>query len=108
SDFLPVALKQAAGVFVLILVAVLGLGVLLTARLARGFSIPLQKLAQESRRLGELDLERPVAVEAPWQELAMLTSAQERMRIALKASTMALEQSNRDLEMRVAQRTREL
>lgn len=108
SDFLPVALKQAAGAFGLIFLVVLVLGVILTARLAKGFSAPLQKLAEESRRLGELDLEQPVKVEAPWRELAMLASAQERMRVALKASTAALETSNRELEARVAQRTREL
>jgi len=108
SDFLPVALRHAAAIVGLIFLTVLILGWMITARMARGFSDPLQKLAEESQRLGELDLERPVEVEAPWRELAMLASAQERMRVALKASTAALEHSNRELETRVEQRTREL
>jgi two-component system sensor histidine kinase/response regulator len=108
GDFMPDSLERAAGLFVMIFLAVLAAGVVLTARVARSFSAPIHSLAEESRRLGGLDLQRPVQVEARWRELKTLAAAQEQMRRALLASTEALEQANRGLEARVEQRTREL
>jgi two-component system sensor histidine kinase/response regulator len=108
GDFMPDSLERAAGLFALIFLAVLAAGVVLTARVARSFSAPIHSLAEESRRLGGLDLQRPVQVEARWRELKTLAAAQEQMRRALLASTEALEQANRGLEARVEQRTREL
>jgi PAS domain S-box-containing protein len=108
GDFMPDSLERAAGLFTLIFLGILAVGVIFTARIARSFSTPIHSLAEESRRLGELDLRRPVQVEARWRELKTLAAAQEQMRRALLASTEALEQANRGLEARVEQRTREL
>jgi len=108
DDFLPVALRNAAALGGALMLVVLALAAFLAARIARHVSQPLERLARESRRLGALDLERPLDVHAPWQEAADLVSAQERMRKALLTSTDELEQANRELEARVEARTRDL
>ncbi|MCW5604019.1 MAG: PAS domain S-box protein, partial [Burkholderiales bacterium] len=108
DDFLPDALRQAAGSFVLVLFGVLAIGVASAAVVARRFSAPLEELARESRRLGALDMDRPITTTSELREVDVLADAQERMRQALLASTEALERSNRELEARVEQRTREL
>jgi PAS domain S-box-containing protein len=108
DDFLPAALRNAAALGGALLLGVLALAAILAMRIARSVAKPLELLARESRRLGALDLERPIDVPAPWQEAADLVSAQERMRQALLASTAELEQANRELEARVEARTRDL
>jgi PAS domain S-box-containing protein len=108
GDFLPAALRRSAGLFALLFVAVVAMGALTAAVMARRLSVPLEALADESRRLGRMELDRPVAVAANLREVAVLADAQERMRQALLTSTRELERGRRELEARVAQRTREL
>ncbi|HYC44879.1 MAG TPA: response regulator [Burkholderiales bacterium] len=108
DDFLPVALRQAALLGFTVLAFVLVLSGYVATRIARRISRPLEALAEESRRLALLELERPIEVPAPWREAADLAAAQDTMRRALLAATQQLSAANRELETRVAQRTRAL
>ena len=108
DDFLPAALKYAALTGAAFLAIIFLLAAYLATRIARRISRPLEALADESRRLGALDLERPIEVAAPWREAADLAAAQENMRRALLESMARLESANRDLEARVEERTHEL
>ena len=108
SDFFPVALRRAALAFALLLGGVVVVAVVSAAVIARRFSAPLEALAAESRRLGELKLDQPITTQSSLLEVATLVDAQERMRVALQDSMEALEASNRELESRVEVRTREL
>jgi PAS domain S-box-containing protein len=75
---------------------------LLVANLgARRLARTVRDLARESERIGNLDLERPVAVRTRSSELVALAAAQEKMRQALLEAT-------RDLEAKVEARTREI
>jgi len=108
EDFLPAALRNAASLFALLLAGVVAVGLVSAAIMARRFSAPLESLAAESRRLGEMKLDEPIATQSTLREVAILVEAQERMRGALRESLDALEASNRELEARVEERTREL
>ncbi len=68
---------------------------------ARRLARTVRDLTRESERIGNLDLERPVAVRARSSELVALAAAQEKMRQALLEAT-------RDLERKVEARTREI
>jgi len=68
---------------------------------ARRLARTVRDLTRESERIGNLDLERPVAVHARSSELVALAAAQEKMRRALLEAT-------RDLERKVEERTREI
>ena len=108
SDFFPAAFRRAALLFVLLLAGVIVVALASAAVIARRFSAPLEALAAESRRLGELELDRPITTQSTLREVSTLVDAQERMRVALQESMEALEASNRELEARVEARTREL
>ncbi|MDR2215259.1 MAG: response regulator [Nevskiaceae bacterium] len=108
SDFLPLTLRRLAGSFALVLLVVAPIGVFLAVISARRFSAPLEALADESKRLGTMDLARPIEVSTELLELRQLVDAQERMRLALLGSTAELERSNQELESRVESRTRAL
>jgi PAS domain S-box-containing protein len=108
DDFFPAALRRASMLLGLLLVGVVGVGLASAAVMARRFSAPLEALAAESRRLGELKLDQPITTRSNLREVATLVDAQERMRVALQDSMDALEASNRELEARVEARTREL
>ena len=108
SDFLPEALRRAAWLFALLLAVVIAVGLTSAAVMARGFSAPLEALARASRRLSEMKLDEPITTRSQLQEVEALVEAQERMRVALQESIAALERSNRELEERVEERTREL
>ncbi len=107
SDFLPAAAKDVWPVAALFVVALLVAGFIAT-RLSRRFTGPLETLARESARIGQLQLEQPVAVRSRWRELNQLGEAQEQMRLALLAATRRLEDANESLEAKVAERTRAL
>ncbi|HEX6707797.1 MAG TPA: response regulator [Albitalea sp.] len=81
---------------------------LLAVRLSRRFSVPLERLAEESARIGRLELEQPVQVRSHWRELNALAKAQEAMRLALLHSTRRLAQARDTLEVKVEERTRQL
>ena len=108
SDFLPEALRRAAGVFAGLLAVVIAVGLASAALMARGFSAPLEALARASRSLSRMKLDEPITTASQLQEVQALVEAQERMRVALQDSIAALERSNRELEDRVEERTREL
>jgi len=106
-DFVPVSGEQVALLAALI-VGTLGFAALVTLPIARRFAAPLETLAEESARIGRMDLARPVDIRSDLKEIAALASAQEAMRVALQASTASLEEANATLESRVLERTREL
>ena len=62
----------------------------------------------ESERIGRMDLDRPVEVAGVWREVSQLADAQERMRGHLQRARQSLQEANADLELKVADRTREL
>jgi two-component system sensor histidine kinase/response regulator len=100
SDFVlgrPWHLAAVAAIFLVALVVAM-----LSANVgARRFARTVRYLTRESERIGNLDLERPVAVRARSSELVALAAAQEKMRQALLEAT-------RDLERKVEVRTREI
>lgn len=79
ADFFLVAPRQAA-ILLLLVLATLGLAWTAAVRLAAIYARPLAQLAQESERIGGLELDRPVAVEGRWQEVLAMARAQETMR----------------------------
>ncbi|WP_280153051.1 hybrid sensor histidine kinase/response regulator [Piscinibacter sp. XHJ-5] len=107
ADFRP-ALSMRAWMIAALAAAAVLLGWFLSMRMARRFSQPLQRLAQESARIGRLQLDEPVEVHSPWREVNGLAAAQESMRLALLAATRRLADARDTLEMKVEERTREL
>ncbi|MCC7483566.1 MAG: response regulator [Burkholderiales bacterium] len=108
GEFLPASSRDLVATFLAILAAVIALGVYSAARLARGVSLPLEGLVGESRRIAGMNLEHPSAIRSRLTEVMALVATQERMRVALADSMTELARANRELEARVAQRTREL
>jgi PAS domain S-box-containing protein len=100
DEFLPTNrdnLLILAGIALLALLA----GVVISFRIARQFGSPLARLAKESARIGRMELDAPVDVDAPWWEIQRLADAQETMRLRLKDASAVLESE-------VVERTREL
>ncbi|BAE50645.1 hypothetical protein amb1841 [Paramagnetospirillum magneticum AMB-1] len=106
-DFIPVGREQII-LLILLILASLAMAALVTLPMARRFAAPLEALAQESIRIGRLDLARPVNVASDLGEIQELSAAQEAMREALLSSTTRLEEANTTLEARVLERTEEL
>ncbi|BBF85452.1 sensory box histidine kinase/response regulator [Aquitalea magnusonii] len=107
SAFLPGTTGDLL-VLVLITVAALVCGGVVALRMARRFALPLQQLAEESARIGRLELALPVsqtARQAPWQEISQLAAAQELMRQQLLSSTSQLQYARTQLEQKVSERT---
>jgi len=107
ADFIP---GDARDLFVLLALASVSLliGVWGAVRLADRFTAPLEQLAQESARIGRLELSEPIKVDAPWREVRALAAAQETMREELLWKTWELEEANSTLEARVVERTEQL
>ena len=99
-DFVPVGTGDMLALTALF-AALLLVAFLLSHRVARRVAQPVEMLVGTSARIGRLDLERPVAFAPSWPEIDALFRAQEEMRRMLLAS-------RRDLEGKVAARTREL
>ena len=99
-DFVPVGAGDVLALATLF-AALLLVAFLLSHRVARRVSQPVEMLVGASARIGRLDLERPVAFAPSWREIDTLFGAQEEMRRMLLAS-------RRNLEGKVAARTREL
>ncbi|MDR3435353.1 response regulator [Telmatospirillum sp.] len=106
-DFVPVGRAEMVLLVILIL-GTLGMATLVTLPMARRFAAPLEALAEESARIGRLDLDRPVEIPSDLIEIAKLAAAQETMREALLSSTSRLAEANATLEVRVLERTTEL
>jgi signal transduction histidine kinase/CheY-like chemotaxis protein len=114
SDFAPFGALHLATV-VGLLAATLLLAWLIAGAMARRFTKPLEQIARESARIGRLELEAPVEVNAPLRELRELAAAQETMRVELRKSTAELARANAELrigrdtlEHKVAERTADL
>ncbi|NRF68845.1 response regulator [Aquincola sp. S2] len=107
ADFTPGGRTELV-VLALIVALTLLLAWVVAARLARRFADPLAQLARQSERIGRLELDQPVVVQAPWCEFQTLARAQEAMRGELLATTQRLAQANDSLEAKVVERTREL
>ena len=108
SDFAPPVGAQAIPLAAAVCATLL-LAWLAALSLARRISVPLQRLAQQSERIGRLELDQPLKVNAPWLELDSLARAQEAMRVELLAATRRLSEINAALEdqARAAQRASE-
>ncbi|WP_234083193.1 response regulator [Azonexus sp. R2A61] len=107
AEYIPIR-GGDLGLLGLILLLALGLGTAVAVRIARRFGRPLAALGEESQRIGRLELDAPVIVDAPWHEVARLAEAIEAMRQQLQFSQQALQNINADLEQTVALRTRAL
>nr|WP_295078873.1 response regulator [uncultured Roseateles sp.] len=107
SDF--VSIDGAFVAQALLMLAVLSvLGYLMARRMATKLSRSMAALAKESRRIGRMDLNEPVRIDARFAELQSLVDAQEAMRQRLLQSTTELAEMNHSLEAKVAQRTAQL
>jgi len=107
SDFSPPRNLLVAGLAVTGFLFALA-GALFARRLAHRFVAPLDRLAEQSERIGALDFSKGPAVESPWAEISRLAGDQDRMRELLAKATQELGDSNRHLEERVTARTRAL
>jgi PAS domain S-box-containing protein len=107
SDFVPISGSDLL-LLALISLSALALGMAVAIHIARRFGEPLNALAIDSTRIGRLDLEQPVATDAPWREVTQLAEALEGMRHHLQRSRKALENANADLEIKVNNRTEAL
>jgi signal transduction histidine kinase len=87
------------------------LATLLAWGIARSVRRPLKGLTASAERIAKGDLDHAIDAAgstAGGDEIARLASAVERMRHSLKQSIDQIERANQDLELRVAERTREL
>jgi PAS domain S-box-containing protein len=107
SEFVPITARNLAILAAIALLALLA-GIVVAARVARQFGLPLSALARESARIGRMELDAPVIVKAHWREVHELSTAQENMRLRLAESKRNLEDANTALESKVEERTREL
>ena len=107
EDFIPGSRRDLLLLALIALLALLA-GIFVAFRVARQFGQPLAELAAESTRIGHMELDEPVHIAAPWQEVQQLASAQENMRQRLQQATQALDDANSALEAKVAERTGEL
>lgn len=107
DDFNP-ASRQDLLLLILITLFSLGLGLIVAIRLANRFGHPLLVLAEESERIGKLELDDPVISNAPWREVTQLAAALEGMREHLRYSRQALQDAYSELEITVANRTQAL
>jgi PAS domain S-box-containing protein len=104
EDFISLGKRQVA-LLALLALGTLAMAALVTLSIARRFAAPLEHLAQESARIGRMDLIEPVQVSSSLKEIAELAAAQEAMREALLQSTQRLEEVNATLESKVMERT---
>lgn len=99
------------GLLLVITALSLAVGSLVAWRVAKRFAEPLQALTRESERIGQLDLQAPVAcgpLQARWREIESLAQAQETMRQRLLEFSTSLARSKDQLESKVRERTQTL
>ncbi|MCB1889632.1 MAG: response regulator [Rhodocyclaceae bacterium] len=104
ADFVPATLRALVPILAMML-AVGALGAIAVVRFSRQVGRPLQQLAEQSERIGSLDLTPSAPVTAHWTEIERVAQAQEQMREQLHAATDSLEQSRLRLEEQVSERT---
>ncbi|NTV68600.1 MAG: response regulator [Azonexaceae bacterium] len=106
-DFIPIS-REDLLLLALITLSALALGMAVAIHIARRFGEPLHALAEDSARIGRLELDQPVATEAPWREVTQLAAALEGMREHLRSARRAQEDAQIELELKVAKRTQAL
>ncbi|MCX9157052.1 PAS domain S-box protein [Niveibacterium sp. 24ML] len=107
DDFIAVGARLFVPAL-LILGGLCAIGFFAARRLAANVARSLRELSLEAERIGRLELDKPVSVNARVREVAQLAGAQEAMRGLLQASTHELAEANRTLEGKVERRTAEL
>ncbi|MES2073869.1 MAG: ATP-binding protein [Pseudomonadota bacterium] len=107
ADFSSISRRLIASAL-LALLAVVAISYLIAQHIVNCVKQPLQQLAQESTRIGGMQLDQPVSVDARFREIVHLTEAQEHMRLLLLDARNTLEEANRDLEEKIIVRTHEL
>jgi len=104
NDFVPIS-REDLLLLALITLSALALGMAVAIHIARRFGAPLHALADDSARIGRLELDQPVATTAPWREVTQLAAALEGMRQHLRSARRAQEDAQIELELKVAKRT---
>ncbi|THF57195.1 response regulator [Pseudothauera rhizosphaerae] len=107
KDFVPGRARDLP-LGIALTLGVLAFAFVVALRMAARFSRPVEQLTAESVRLGNMQLQQPVRVQASWREVDKLACAQESMRVELLRATRSLEEANAHLEEKVLERTREL
>jgi PAS domain S-box-containing protein len=107
TDFVPIS-REDLLLLALITLSALALGMAVAIHIARRFGAPLNALAEDSTRIGRLELDRPVTTDAPWREVTQLAAALEGMREHLRSARRAQEDAQIELELKVAKRTQAL
>ncbi|WP_434514567.1 response regulator [Dechloromonas sp. ARDL1] len=104
SDFVPIT-RQDLLLLGLITLAALALGMVVAIRIAKRFGEPLIALANDSARIGDMNLDAPVTTDARWREVVRLANALDAMRQHLQDARRKLEDANSALEQKVSART---
>ncbi len=107
TDFSILGMKEWMEFLALLLTTLL-LAALLVVPASRRIASQLRALVRESHRIGNMDLQAPVAITSEISELKALISAKELMRRNLLDSTSSLARLNDTLEEKIKRRTQEL
>ncbi len=107
SDFVPIT-QQDLLLLGLITLSALALGMVVAIRIANRFGEPLIALANDSTRIGGMNLDAPVTTEARWREVIQLAAALDAMRQHLQSARREQEDAHIALELKIAARTQAL
>ena len=107
SDFIPIT-RQDLLLLGLITLSALALGMIVAIRIANRFGEPLIALANDSMRIGDMDLDAPVTTAARWREVIQLAAALDVMRQHLQSARREQKDTNNALEQKVSARTQAL
>ena len=107
SDFVPIT-GHDLFLLGLITLSALALGMIVAIRIARRFGEPLIALADDSVRIGSMNLDSPITTDAPWREVIQLANALDGMRQHLQGARQELKDANSALELKVSARTQAL
>ena len=97
SELIPGLYLQLLVLAAVLLLAIGGV-LTLAVRTARGFSRPLEQLADNSRRIGDLDFSAPGQIESEVREIAQVARAQDEMRRLLASAHDELVTKHRELQ----------
>jgi len=97
SELVPGLYPQLLVLVVVLVIAVGGV-ISLALAVARGFSRPLEQLAEHSQRIGDLDFSAPEPVESDILEVTQLAEAQDQMRRLLATAHDELVTKHRELQ----------
>ncbi len=97
SELIPGLYPQLL-VLTAVLLLAFGAVLILVAGTARSFSRPLEQLADNSRRIGDLDFSAPVPIDSQVREITQLAWAQDEMRQLLASAHDELVTKHRELQ----------